>query len=163
MVGSVGLEALGGELQGPAVLGDGPDDVIGGPAGDLSLNFEGDGDSGADDAGEVGDDFLGDASGIAAESGGVEGDGAVEPSGPCDLGFGHDRRRGARHGDESRSRPVPVVVDPPPPMTWGPGPPTMSTLAASASSWARAWAPLTSRPGESEATRETCWPPRRPR
>jgi hypothetical protein len=31
--GSVGLEALGGELQGPAVLGEDPDDVLEGPTG----------------------------------------------------------------------------------------------------------------------------------
>ncbi len=36
-VGSVSLEALGGELQGPAVFDDGPDDVIGGPCGDRCL------------------------------------------------------------------------------------------------------------------------------
>ena len=82
------FKALAGELEGSAVLGDGPDDVVGGPAGDLGLDFEGDGDLGSDDAGEVGDDLLGDASGVAAEAGGVEGDGAVEPPGPGGLGLG---------------------------------------------------------------------------
>src|ERR1700722_5358484 len=92
MVGSVGLEALGGELQGPAVLGDGPDNVLGSPSGDLGLDFEGDGDRGPDDAGEVGDDLLGDAACVAAEACGVEGDGAVEPLGPGGLGWGRSRR-----------------------------------------------------------------------
>ena len=59
--------------------------------------------------------------------------------------------------------PVPVEVDPPPSVTWGPGPTTMSTLAASASSRARTKVPFTSRPGESASIRATCWPPRRPR
>jgi hypothetical protein len=87
MVGSVGLEALAGELQGPDVLGDGSHDMVGGPSGDLGLNFEGDDDLGADDAGEVGDDLLGDASCVAAEARGVEGDGAVEPPGPGGFGW----------------------------------------------------------------------------
>jgi hypothetical protein len=80
--GSVGLEALAGERQGPAVLGGGPDDVVGGAAGDLGLDFEGDSGPGADDAGEVGDDLLGDAAGVAAAPGEV----VSEP--------GRDRNRG---------------------------------------------------------------------
>jgi hypothetical protein len=102
MVGSFGLEALGGELQGAAILGDGADDVVGGPAGDLGLDFEGDGDLVVDDAGEVGDDLLGDTSGVAGETGGVEGEGAVEPLGPGGLGLGRDRRRGPRPGSRPR-------------------------------------------------------------
>jgi hypothetical protein len=56
----------GGELQGPAILGDGACDVVGGAGGDLGLDFEGDGDLGVDDAGEVGDDLLGENAGGAS-------------------------------------------------------------------------------------------------
>jgi hypothetical protein len=104
IVGSVGLEALDGELPGPAVLGDGPDDVVGGPSGDLGLDFEGDGDPGVDDAVEVGDDLLGDSSGVAAEACGVEGDGAVEPPGPGGFGWRRSRRHGPRPGSRSWAR-----------------------------------------------------------
>jgi hypothetical protein len=63
-LGSVRFETLAGERQSPTVLSDGADDVVGGPRGDLGLDFEGDGDLGAEDSGEVGDDLLVDASGV---------------------------------------------------------------------------------------------------
>lgn len=40
---SISLEPMAGELQGPAVLGDGPHYVVGGAFGDLCLDLQGDG------------------------------------------------------------------------------------------------------------------------
>ena len=104
---SVGLEALTGELQGPAVLGDCADDVVGGSRGDLGLDFEGDGDLGADDSGEVGDDLIGE-DGVPGE---ILADGLVEVG-----------QAGLVGGEEDEQLPFPGLrVDSPRMSLCGPG------------------------------------------
>jgi hypothetical protein len=61
------LEAESGEFQGPAIFGNGTDDILRSAGFDLGLDFEGDLDRRADQPGEMGDDLVGDAPGVAAD------------------------------------------------------------------------------------------------
>ena len=79
--GSFFLEAVGGEAEGAAVLGDGADEVVRGAVRDGGVDFEGDLDVGAEEAGDVLDDDLGDVAGLAGDHGRDEGRGAVEAAG----------------------------------------------------------------------------------
>ena len=82
------------EFQRPAILADGPHDVLWNTLGNLGSDFQVNLHLSPNQPGDVLDDLLGDPASVAAEAGGVEGDGAVEAAG---------RRRRGRHRDGGAS------------------------------------------------------------
>jgi hypothetical protein len=75
---SLQFEALAGELQRPAVLGDCAHNAIWSARWNLRLNFKSHGDLRAHQASEVRDDFVSDATGIPADAGRLQRYCAVE-------------------------------------------------------------------------------------
>ena len=67
------FKTLTGELERPAVLGDGAHDVIGRTRGDFGFYLQGHGHFCSHQASEMSDDLIGDLARVAADAGGIEG------------------------------------------------------------------------------------------
>src|SRR5438034_1076768 len=74
------LKLAAGKLQRPAVLGDVPDELLGGPVGKVHLDLQGNIHASANEAGQVLHNLLGDPGRVPAQAQRVQLDGPVEPA-----------------------------------------------------------------------------------